>query len=228
MTYRRLLALLALALAATAQAQPPANPPPTTWTAQPQIQQAYCYVPQPVPAPSWPLWILSADGNKVRIQTADGAQATCEGLTIAVGGSEAVKVTVSDKRINVESGIEPQIGNTHDSLRASADRVTRAGPDGMTLTLEGNARLMLVRKGKKADLVAERIAVNLVTWHVESDLTGSVPPSPLIGPPCSVTPCPATSYPVGTAPLAPSTTPNQGTEPEGPPPSGRPSDAPRR
>src|SRR5687768_16462997 len=61
-----------------------------------------------------------------------------------------------------------------DSLVGKALRVTRTGPKGCVLSLEGQATLSLTRKGKKADLTAERISVNLLSGHVEG-LIGSPP-----------------------------------------------------
>src|SRR5205823_1265105 len=119
--------------------------------------------------------------------------------TITVPGAEPVYVSAEDKRVHL-SGLIARCDTAADTLRASADRVTRSGPEGMTLTLEGNASLMLVRKGKKADLVAERISVNLTTNRVESELPGCTPPpkttSPMVTP-CPLSPAPSPAPPTG-------------------------------
>ncbi len=174
---------LSLAPAALAQST---YPDPSRWS--PPQTPTYYYVPQPalppLPAPSWS---LCAEGTRLQVQTADGARATCESLTVQVSGAEAVEVVVEGRQVHVRSG-----GPSRDSLRGSADRVTRSGPEGAVLTLEGNAKLTVVRGGKHAELVADRVSVNLSNGHVEADVTTPPPPATPPPPSCPVTPAPTT------------------------------------
>src|SRR5262249_59345926 len=86
-----------------------------------------------------------------------------------------------------------------DSLAGSALRVSRTGPKGCILTLEGEATLTLIRQGKKAELTADRISVNLVTGQVEGQI-GHPPQNPPVPPvtPCTSQPVAPTAMPVPT------------------------------
>jgi hypothetical protein len=196
MTFPRLFGTFALVLAAAslaaAQQQPPsppaAAPAPqaalSPYTA-PQVPPSAYHAPQPPPTTYlslWqaypyygvpqPTWALSVSGGKLLIESADGSKAVCEALTIPVEGAAAVELTVEGKHIHVRS-VTGECGkccpeqSPKDSLAGSALRVSRNGPRGCVLTLEGEATLSLVRKGKKAELTAERISVDLVTDRVE-------------------------------------------------------------
>lgn len=58
---------------------------------------------------------------------------------------------------------------TGNGLQASADRVTRTGAN---LTLAGHVQLRYERQGRRAEIVADRVVVDLATGHVETDLSG--------------------------------------------------------
>src|SRR4051812_42637946 len=100
MTLRSLCPVLAaLSLAPAALAQLPC--PPSAWTPQP-VAYPYYVTPQPLaPAPSW---VLAAEGDRVQVQSADGARATCEGLTVQVTGADPVEVAVDGRQLAVRSG----------------------------------------------------------------------------------------------------------------------------
>src|SRR5262245_9975720 len=120
---------------------------------------------------------MSVSSGKLQIESGDGAKATCESLTIPVEGSAAVELSVKGKHIHVCAGAsECGTGRCsprsvpQDSLVGKALQVSRSGPQGCVLNLEGEVTLSLVRKGKKADLTAERISVNLLTGLLEAQV----------------------------------------------------------
>lgn len=160
--------------------------------AQPQVY----YVPQPAPlaapyvTPGASTWTLSVAGGKLHVLTNDGMRATCEQLTLLVSGVEPALATVAEIQIRIALGKDCKDA---DCLQATADRVTRSGADGALLTLEGNAKLLFVRKGKKVDVSADRVSVNLATGQVVSDLAPQ--PVPTVQP-CSGPACPSTPAPV--------------------------------
>jgi hypothetical protein len=190
MTFRSLGLILAvaLALAPAALAQTP-FPPPGAWPPQ-QLTYGF-YVAQP-PAAS-PSWTLTPEGNRVQCQSADGSRATCESLTMQVSGAVPVEVSVDGRQLSVRS--VASAGGSADTLKGTADRVVRSGPDGAVVTLEGNARLTVARKGTQAELVSPRISVNLASGHVEAEITGQLVPTTPPIPSGPVTPGPLPSVP---------------------------------
>jgi hypothetical protein len=135
------------------------------------------------------LSVVDEGGAKVQVQTSDGMRATCEGLTIHVNGVEPLRVSVLGKQVQAHCGAqECQAGNGCDALQLSADRVSRSGPDGALLTLEGNAKLLCIRRGKRAEMAAEQISFHLVTGHIDCEM-GQQPPAPAIVPCGTSAPC---------------------------------------
>jgi hypothetical protein len=120
---------------------------------------------------------------------------SCEKLSILATGVEPTEVAVGSNQIRVSSGKDVKGG---DFLQATADRVSRSGPEGTVVILEGTAKLLYVRQGKKAEVSAERISVNLATGQVVSDLGNTTPVSPIV-PATGSTPCPSAGYPSGGA-----------------------------
>jgi hypothetical protein len=116
------------------------------------------------------------------VQAADGSRAACESLTFQAAGEEPVEAGVEGKQVFVRTA--PTKG-AQDYLRGSADRVTRRGPDGAVVSLEGNAKLTFSRKGTKAEVTANRISVNLATGQVEVEGAGSTAPPPPPGVPAT-------------------------------------------
>ena len=55
-------------------------------------------------------------------------------------------------------------------LHASAQTVKRIGDEGATLVLEGDAKLVYVRGGKKIEVSTDLLSVNLLTGQVISEL----------------------------------------------------------
>ena len=103
-------------------------------------------------------------------------QAIFTSMTFQVAGCGPVTLSQAGKQVQVRGSL----------LRATADRLTRGGADGANLVLEGNVRLNYRRNGKRAEVCADRVAVNLVSGHVEVDLGATAPnPEP---PPPPVTP----------------------------------------
>ncbi len=168
-------------------------PPPTCTTPAPQPQVYYYPAPgqQPVPPPSVPIWNLSVLDGKLQLQTVEGARSICERLTVLVSGVDPVEATVAGQRIQIAGG-KDTVGSTF--LQASADRVTRTGAEGAVVSLEGNAKLVYARNGKKADISADRIAVNLATGQITSEMDVPQQVTPIIPPPVQ---------PVGTCPSTP-------------------------
>jgi hypothetical protein len=182
-------------------------------------QQPYFYYA--VPSPSGyqlPLssWAISVKDGKLKIESADGAAAVCESLTIPADGHPAVEVTVEGKHVHVRSGAQECArgrkcclkDSPQDSLVGSALRVSRNGPKGCVLTLDGDATLTLVRQGKKAEITADRVSVNLVTGQVEGQI-GHPPQEPQVvpctnspppGPPADPVPTCTTASPDGHTP----------------------------
>ncbi len=211
MTFRTICTVLAVtslvvAIATACGPAPGWCPPPGTGYPVPagislpapmQASQMSCTIPATPPLPPCAGWMLSAQGEKLQVQTNDGMLATCERLTIPVGGAEAVEVRVSARQVQVSCG---KAGEGKDCLQGSATRVTRCGPDGAVLALEGNAKLCCVRKGKRAEVSAERIVIHLGTGHIESEMDWQQPPPPPVMP---VTP--PVSPVVPCSPLGPTT-----------------------
>jgi len=120
--------------------------------------------------------------GKVQVQTSEGVIGWVDKLTLPVGGSELVQVTVNGAQLHVVYGEGRE--EDRSTVSGSADRVTR-GNDGPTLVLEGNASLQCHRKGMKAESSADRITVNLTTGQIVSDVgpqaagsTSAKPPAP--------------------------------------------------
>jgi hypothetical protein len=135
------------------------------------------------------LSVVDEGGAKVQIQTSDGMRATCEGLSIQVNGVQPLRVSVQGKQVLALCGSqECQAGTGCDAIQLSGDRVSRSGPDGALLTLEGNAKLLCIRKGKRAEMAADRISFHLITGHIDCEM-GEQPPAPGIVPCGTSMPC---------------------------------------
>jgi hypothetical protein len=110
-------------------------------------------------------WILRVnDGNgkgpgQLQIQTADGMQATCEKLTFRIGAGKPVTLSAQGKQVIVRS----------EQLAASADCVRRSGPEGASLTLEGNVRLRQQKGGRHAEIFSDQAGINLAPGQVEGN-----------------------------------------------------------
>src|SRR5262245_40662917 len=174
--------------------QPPAEPgmrsdtpppPPPVQTPLPTLPQPQPYSSQMSPAPLSTAsgWTLSIVEGKLHLQTADGSRSTCEKLTILISGVHPIMVAVCENQIRLTSGKEE--GRSSDFLRATARKVSRSGPDGATVILEGNAWLVYVRKGKRIDVSTDLVSVNLATGQVISEMDAPKP-APVIQP-CFVT-----------------------------------------
>jgi hypothetical protein len=126
------------------------------------------------------------EGGSQRLQviTPDGMRATCERLTLHVKGVPPVAVAIEGKQVQLSYG---SAGG--ENFRASADSVTRNGPEGCQLVLTGNAHLTLTRQGKqRAEVAAEHIVVNLLNGQVEATLGAATPPV-TVPPPVNIQPC---------------------------------------
>jgi hypothetical protein len=174
---------------------------------------------------------LSIVNGKLHIQGADGSKMTCEKFTILVSGAEPAAVTVVDKLIKITSGKDVKDG---DFLQATAQKVSRIGAEGATLVLEGDAKLVYTRQGKKIDVSTDLLSVNLMTGQVISELNApkpatpippsdgdgsSAPPPPVTAPPAFRKPSP---YEGSTQPLTSTGTPRC----DAPPVTGSPPPAP--
>ena len=185
--------LLAAGIAAACGPYAPAGcsmPPASSGTTQscPSAMPQAPACPVQATLPSVPsavsVWTLSVVGGKLQLQTADGARSQCERMTMVVNGADPIEVLTKGSKIHLAAG-KDSVGAC--SLQAVADRVTRTGWEGSLVTLEGNATLVYVRNGKKADIAADRIAVNLPTGQVTVDMDVpqpvATPPAPVLTPP---------------------------------------------
>jgi hypothetical protein len=186
-------------------AQPPTTP------------QAGAYYYEPVPGPQGQTYYaprfapvspaagttLTAAGEKLHLQGSDGSRTTCEKFTILVSGGEPVDVSVDGKVVRMTSGKDVKDG---DILQATARKVTRTGSEGTTLVLEGDGKLVYVRKGKKIDVSTDLLSVNLSTGQVISELNA---PTPMMPPPPTpaVRPTDAPPVPATVPPVEPLTSP---------------------
>jgi hypothetical protein len=200
MTFRGSCAALAVVVLAGGQAQPHPGagyPPP---------QAGAYYVA--TPPSGWALSVTEEAGKaRLQVQTPDGLSASCEQITIPVNGMGSAVVSVAEKQVQVRCDSNVPAGGSSDALQGSADRVTRSGADGLLLSLEGKAQLRFMRQGRRAELSADRISVNLANGHVEVDLGGPAP-AVTIPVPCSQTGSLPSCSPM-LAPASPSSRSNQ-------------------
>src|SRR5262249_17384372 len=135
------------------------------------------------------------------VQAGDGTGATCERMSLKVDGAALVLVSVEGKQVQLRAGADCRDGGDRDCFGASADRVTRGGPGGATLTLEGKAKLRWTRKGKSTEAAAGGVAVNRLSGHVEAEVGAPPAIAPPPPEPTPVSPCsPATLRPVPPGP----------------------------
>lgn len=201
MMQRRLAAALAgvlLALgSASAQApQPcpapsPTYPPPSSAYWAPTGNDGYATIQ---PGCTFSV-VKESNTAELLIVGNDGLRSSCKKTTLLINGTASVAI-----RPDAE-GKQVLVGNDTDgNIKGSADRVSRGGTDGATLTLEGKAQLRCSRNGRQAEMTGDRIVVNLLTGHVEVELgaqpPGTVPPPP----PPPVTPVKASCAPLSSAP----------------------------
>lgn len=147
---------------------PPATPPvPVPPPGLPQ-PQPHAYTVPPAPPSCGPVWNLSVVEGKLHLQTSESMRSTCEKLTILANGAEPVAVAVVDNLIRLTAGKDEC--ETCAFLQATASSVSRTGPDGATLILKGDVRLVYVRKGKKIDVSAELLSLNLTTGQIISEM----------------------------------------------------------
>lgn len=162
-------------------------------------------MPTPPPPPQAPYqstgnatWTLTPAGEKLLVETNEGMKAQCELLTILVSGVEPAEAAVMGKQISITGGKDEARDYL---LRGTGDRLTRSGVDGALLTLDGHAKLLYVRQGKRAEVSADHISVNLASGQVVSEMGWPQVITPVDSP--SV---PCRPYPVPSAPSASSST----------------------
>jgi hypothetical protein len=108
-----------------------------------------------------------------------------------VSGAQPVEVSVVGQAVQVTSGEKGQEGG---SLKATAERLTRSGPGGAILHLEGNATVCYVRNGKRAEVSGHTVTVNLVTGRVEVEMDSPQPTPPSSPPPTTKLPESSRNY----------------------------------
>jgi hypothetical protein len=69
-------------------------------------------------------------------------------------------VSVANNLIKISSGKDVKEGSF---LQASAEKITRTATDGAQLLLEGTAKLLYVRGGKKIEVNTDLLSLNLLT-----------------------------------------------------------------
>jgi hypothetical protein len=143
---------------------------------------------------------LSVLDGKIQMQTSDGARMTCEKLTIVISGVDPAEVSVAGKLIKISSGKDIKDASF---LQASAEKVTRTATDGAQLLLEGNAKLLYVRGGKKIEVNTDLLSVNLLTGQVLSEMDTPKPTLPPALGPASPPPAPSSPLPPLVAPPPP-------------------------
>jgi hypothetical protein len=110
----------------------------------------------------------------LQMQAGPGATATCESITLRVGGTP-VTLTTDGQKVRVRSG--PAAGGRR--IEASAERVAL---DGQTLALAGTAQVRFERDGQHPQIVSgDRVMLNLTTGDFRSvgkvDLSAPVSPT---------------------------------------------------
>ena len=130
-----------------------------------RAQDAAPWSPCPSPASAWKLSVAS---GSLQVQTGD-AQATCESLSFKAGGEPFV-LSVDGKQVHVDAGLGARLDGVY--VKGNADRVTRTGAGGAVLVMEGHVKVCYGRQGQHAEVMAERVVVNLATGHVETDIDG--------------------------------------------------------
>lgn len=132
------------------------------------------------------------------MQTGDGARMNCEKLTILVGGADPAEVSIASTQIKISSGKDAKESSF---LQATAQKLTRTGTDGAQLILEGDVKLLYVRKGKKIEVSADQVSLNLLTGQVLSEMDAPKPTAPPVLPSA---PLPPATVPQATQPATPS------------------------
>ena len=69
-------------------------------------------------------------------------------------------MSVANNLIKISSGKDVKEGSF---LQASAEKITRTATDGAQLLLEGTAKLLYVRGGKKIEVNTDLLSLNLLT-----------------------------------------------------------------
>jgi hypothetical protein len=125
------------------------------------------------PAVAWE-FTTGREGGEARLQmqAAQGATATCESITLRLGGTP-VTLTADGQKVRVR-GCAGERGGLR--IEASANRVNCGGAD--VLTLEGQVQARFDHKGQAAQIMkAERVTFNLRTGSVELAGGGSLAPT---------------------------------------------------
>jgi hypothetical protein len=155
------LAALALALAAgTARAQ---TAPSSSGSSRPAGSGL-------IPATAWEFTTTREGGEaRLQMQAGQGAPATCESITLRMGGTP-VTLTTDGRKVRVRASASERGGLR---VEASAERVNCGGDD--VLTLEGQVQARFDHKGQAAQIgKAERVTFNLGTGNIELSGGGSL------------------------------------------------------
>jgi hypothetical protein len=137
-------------------------------------------------------WRIVQEDGKAQIEIRDcaGLRVTSPCLAFRVGPAGPLyRVDELGGQVQIRAGSQPckaacwpetpevktlRVVPSIFSFCATADRVTRGGPDGGVLTLEGNARLSSSGEGRFAEIGAERIVVNLLTGQMNTAGVGQI------------------------------------------------------
>jgi hypothetical protein len=137
--------------------------PSVQYTPVTQYVATPCAVPpppmpaSPAPAP-WQLRVVEVNHQpRLMMQwTGDNeTRASCEEMTVHIG-PEPLKVCVADKQIHVSGNF----------IKGSADTITRNTADG-SLLMEGHVKVHYGKEGKKVEVAAEEVVVNMTEGRVE-------------------------------------------------------------
>jgi hypothetical protein len=145
---------------------PAPKSPSSCWTSQATPFPPSCGIAVPASLASWEFCVVKEGGaTHLQIRGSDGMTAILEGLTFP-GGGQTITLAVGGMQVQFRGS----------SIRGVADRLTRGGPGGATLTLEGHVKMHWGRDDRHAEATCEKAVVNLATGRVEVDLSATSPP----------------------------------------------------
>jgi hypothetical protein len=135
---------------------------------------------------TWTMTVLREGNQSLLHIQAGGGEGICEAITLPLNGSLSVTLTANESQVLIKSNNNARQMLFGINVTGIADRVSRSGSGGLILTLEGHVHLKCTDTRGSIEVATDRIVLNLVTGHVEVELT----PEPIVNP---VVPCCTTS-----------------------------------
>jgi hypothetical protein len=124
------------------------------------------------PAMTWK-FTTTRDGGEARLQmqAGPGATATCESITLRMGGTP-VTLTTDGQKVRIRSGP----GKRGLRIEASAEGVGLGGARGEVLTLAGPVQASFERDGQHTQVIkGKKVTLNLATGAIEVAGNADVP-----------------------------------------------------